>query len=321
MISKQYFRSEHLSVPAYLLLFCRGNIPTAPKVSAMKNTNRLFLFTLLFLLQYSAVKASDRDTISVWLSTGAEVAENLRTEGVSDDQVTRELFRFYSEKHLGITYVAGLLDEPRVETLVVTLQGSDCVLFVEHAVAMTMTTMQGTSSYDVFVDNLALLRYGDGVIDGYASRLHYFSDWLQTNARSGRIALLFQQDNLPELQDVYFMSENREAYWQLAENDSLYTLMRIRETELNSLNTLRYIPQERIQEFESLMQTGDILSFVTTIGGLDISHTAIVNKEGDRAGFWHASTTGSVIEDERTIYEYTRNRGNIKGIILARPQF
>jgi len=287
----------------------------------MKFSNRFFLFSVLLFLQFYPAAASDRDTISDWLSTGAALADNLRGEGVSGDQITRELIRFYSEKQLGIAYVAGLLDEPRVETLVVTLQGSDCVLFVEHAVAMAMTTMQGTARYDAFEGNLALFRYGDGVIDGYASRLHYFSDWLQTNADSGRIGLLFQHDDLPVLQQVHFMSDNREAYWQLAENDSLYALMIERETELNSGNTLRYIPQDRIPEFESQMQTGDILSFVTTIGGLDISHTAIVNREGNRAGFWHASTTGSVKKDEKTIYEYTRDRGNVKGIILARPQF
>ena len=81
---------------------------------------------------------------------------------------------------------------------------------------------------------------------------------------------------------------------------------------------LRYIPQEKIPEFESQFQTSDVLAFVTTIEGLDITHTALVKMDGDRAGFYHASTTGAVIVDPATIHEYTKNRDNVDGIVVAR---
>lgn len=245
----------------------------------------------------------------------------LRQNRTSRAEITSRLISFYSRKHLGIEYVGGLLEVPPVETLVVTLQGSDCVLFVEHAVAMAMTTMQGSADFEQFASNLALFRYGDGIIDGYASRLHYFSDWLRTNQSYGRIRILFQDRGLPVLDDLSFMTSSRSAYRQLAESDSLFNLIKARERELNAMQPLRYIPQDEILEYEDRMETGDILTFVTTIGGLDISHTAIVKRDGDRVGFWHASTTGAVITDPKTIYQYTRDRSNVKGIIVARPIF
>lgn len=263
----------------------------------------------------------DTDVIERWLLEGMELYTNLSAQHMTGDDITQELIRFYSVKHLGITYVGGLLEEPPVETLVISLQGSDCVLFVEHAVAMTMTTLQGETDPAQFASNLALFRYGDGIIDGYASRLHYFSDWLRTNQAFNRIEILFQEDSLPTLRDLHFMTSNRDSYRHLASNDSLFALIQLREQQLNAYDRLHYIPEHRIPEFESRFRTGDILSFVTTIDGLDITHTAIVKKTGTRVGFWHASTTGSVIEDPKTIYEYTRDRRNVSGIIIARPRF
>jgi hypothetical protein len=264
---------------------------------------------------------NDREIIEGWFVEGLTVLQGLPNslQSQSVPLHIEVLIEFYAQKHLGITYVGGLLEVPPVETLVVSLEGSDCVLFVEQTLAMAFTTLQQSTSYDDFESNLALIRYGDGVIDGYASRLHYFSDWLRTNQEHGRIELLFQQENLPELSALNFMSSNRDSYRQLTASDSLFGLIQLRERELNGMPPLRYIPQEDIPEFENQFRTGDLLSFVTTINGLDISHTAVVKRDADRVGFYHASTTGSVILDPATIYEYTLNRRNVRGIILARP--
>jgi len=117
------------------------------------------------------------------------------------------------------------------------------------------------------------------------------------------------------------MSRNRENYRHLANDDALFDKIRAMEKDLADRlaeHRLVYIPQERIPEFEDRFETGDILAFVTTIDGLDITHTGLVKVDGDRAGFYHASMTGSVIVDPNTIHEYTVNRRNINGIIVAR---
>lgn len=275
--------------------------------------NHIFGLILLLLGISGSVPddfLKNRDQITTWLKEGSI----LYADGAS----VEHLIHYYAQKQLGIPYVGGLLEVPKMETLVVTLEGSDCVLFVEYSLALTLTTLQKSANYDDFANNVAIFRYLDGKVDGYASRQHYFSDWLKTNQQKGLLSILHQSDSrLPVLSPVNFMSKNRSAYRQLAESDSLYKMIAQREQQVNS-TPIHFIPQNRIPEFEPSFQNGDILSFVSTIEGLDIAHTALIFRDGDRVGFYHASTTGKVIKDPKTIFEYTRDRSNVNGIIVAR---
>jgi hypothetical protein len=231
------------------------------------------------------------------------------------------LIQFYSSEQLGIPYVSGLLEEPAAEQLVVTLSGSDCVLFVEMTTALTLTTLSGSTRLEDVESNVRLLRYRNGTIDGYFSRLHYFGDWLQDNERKGLLSVLFQDRNtLPRLEPYHFMTTKREAYRQMADNDSLYNRMVQHEAALNE-RRLRFVPTVQIPSVEQELQTGDIVAFVTTVDGLDVTHTAIVKKDGNRVGFWHASTTGSVIVEPKTLYQYTVDRKGLKGILVARMSY
>jgi hypothetical protein len=255
-----------------------------------------------------------RQTIEKWLGDGAAKF------GSGAD--ASEVIDFYGKKQLGIEYAGGLLDEGQEEKLVVTIDASDCVIYVETTFALALTTLQGSSDWESFRSNLKLLRYRDGTIEGYNSRLHYFSDWMKTNQEKGIFEILHQDQDqdLPLVNKVRFMSANRESYPRLAGSDSLYYLIAIRESELGSHN-LYYIPTSRIPEYEKQWKTGDLIGFVSTIDGLDIAHTAIVLKEGDRAGFYHASTTGEVMKDPKTIHEYSSERRNVSGVVIARPVF
>lgn len=252
----------------------------------------------------------------------AAIIEKWLTEGLEYWRQTRDvpsLIAHYADRQLGITYAGGLLDEPETEQLVITLDGSDCVIYVEMSLAMAMTTLQARTGYDTFRENLTLIRYRDGYIDRYPSRLHYFSDWLVTNEGKGLVDLQFQDEGLPVIEPPNFMSRNRKNYRHLANDDAMYAEIRAMEDRLAGMQ-LAYIPQDRIPEFEDRFQTGDILGFVTTMEGLDITHTGLVKMKGARAGFYHASTTGAVIVDPATIHEYTQNRRNVNGIVIARLQ-
>ena len=257
----------------------------------------------------AAETAETAETIEKWLNEGLTYWRQKRD--------VPSLIAHYADRQLGITYVGGLLDEPDTEQLVVTLEGSDCVIYVETSLALAMTTMQARTSYNAFRENLKFIRYREGEIDGYPSRLHYFSDWLLTNQEKGMLTVLFQEDGLPGIAPPDFMTQNRDNYRHLADDEAMFDKIRAMEQRLAD-RRLVYIPQDRIPEFEDRFQTGDILSFVTTIEGLDITHTGLVKMDGDRAGFYHASMTGSVIVDPNTIHEYTQNRRNINGIVVAR---
>ncbi|MDG5767234.1 DUF1460 domain-containing protein [Balneolales bacterium ANBcel1] len=263
------------------------------------------------LIRHHHTGSSPDSTLSDWLDRGWHTFRQ--------DTEVPALISFYAEQQMGLPYVDGLLDQSGEEQLVVTLDGTDCVIYVEMALALAlaMTTLGGSTSVDDFRSHLEAIRYREGRVDGYGSRLHYFSDWLMTNDDKGLLTLLFQDEDLPAIGPVRFMSENRERYRHLAENERNWRMVRATEKQLDD-RVLRYIPADRIPEFESRFQSGDVLAFVTTIDKLDISHTGLVLMDGDRAGFYHASLTGSVITDPGTIYEYVRRQETIKGIVIAR---
>ncbi|NNK19492.1 MAG: DUF1460 domain-containing protein, partial [Maribacter sp.] len=76
---------------------------------------------------------------------------------------------------LGTPYVAKTLEIGEIETLVVNLQGLDCTTYVENVLAFSLLLREGKSDFDAFTNNLETIRYKNGKLDGYASRLHYFS--------------------------------------------------------------------------------------------------------------------------------------------------
>ena len=59
--------------------------------------------------------------------------------------------------------------------------------FVESMLALAGTLRAGEPTMGGFVERLAALRYRTGVPAGYPSRLHYFSDWIATNAERGLV--------------------------------------------------------------------------------------------------------------------------------------
>lgn len=292
----------------------------------MHTRSFFFATALVSALLLAACNAVPQPSVA---QAASDSASSIRIQQLLDqgiilfDQTTDvdTLIRFYATEQLGIPYVGGLLEEPPAEQLVVTLAGSDCVLFVEMTTALTLTTLSGSTRVEDVESNVRMLRYRDGTIDGYFSRLHYFGDWLQDNERKGLMRVLFQdRDTLPRIEPYHFMTTKREAYRQLADNDSLFQLMSTQEAALNE-RLLRYVPTEQIPTVEQELKTGDIVAFVTTVDGLDVSHTAIVMRDGDRVGFWHASTTGAVIIEPKTLHQYTADRKGLKGIIVARMSY
>lgn len=274
-----------------------------------------FILILIFVARSSVAQPlSNLDSearIRQWLLEGIEL---YRTR--ADAQ---RIMSFYAEKQLGIPYKAGLLEKPGSESLVVTLEGSDCVIYVETTLALMMTTMVGSYSYDTFVHNLSLIRYRNGTIDGYHSRLHYFGDWLLDGQNKRLIRVLFQEERFPKIQPYHFMSSNRSSYPALADDNTL-EMIRQAEKRLNE-DLLYYIPTDKIPDVLNELRTGDIVAFVTKVPGLDFSHTAVIKRDDDRIGFWHASTTGSVIVESKTLYDYTKDRSSLLGIVIGRPNF
>ena len=218
----------------------------------------------------------------------------------------------------GQPYVAGSLDESPFEQLVIKLDGFDCVTFVESALALSRVIQDQSYSYTEFVGYMEAQRYRHGNIDGYCSRLHYFSEWIWDNEKRGAVENVTQAiGGVVFDKQIDFMSKHRDSYAAL-ESDSLYAGIIAIEESLKDL-TLYYIPQNEIRNSYDNLQAGDIIALATDIGGLDVAHTGLVFKHEDgNAGLLHASTARGVIVSP-DLQQYVENNKRQVGIVVARP--
>ncbi|MCC8170236.1 MAG: DUF1460 domain-containing protein [Parabacteroides sp.] len=274
-----------------------------------------FLFCCLMLL-YAAGSAAQADYTPEDTVLFNRYAEQFREERKLpfNELVTRTAL-FFS----GTPYVAATL-EKEPEQLVINLREMDCTTFVETVLALARTVRGDTLSFDAFTRELQNIRYYNSLIDGYASRKHYFTDWIQANEQQGIVADRTREaGGVPWHVQVSFMSEHPDKYKQLAADPVQVKLIRARETEINA-RPYTYIPKEKIAEAAAHIRNGDILSFTTTIAGLDVSHTGYAYWKDGTLTFIHASSTGRrVIVNPRPLIDYTAGIRSNSGIRIARP--
>lgn len=219
----------------------------------------------------------------------------------------------------GTPYVAGILDEPGEESLMCRLDGFDCVTFVETALAMARGITNEDYSAETFRENVLDSRYRDGEMDGYCSRVHYFTEWVVENEERGNVRDITSDVGGEPLEKRFnFMTENRERYPRLVDNDELFECIEDMERGL-AQHSFHYVPQERISEAYDGLEGGDIVALVTDIEGLDVTHTGLVYDHGDgRKGLLHASTSGGVLVSP-DLQRYVMNNSRQIGILVARP--
>ena len=221
---------------------------------------------------------------------------------------------------MGTPYVAKTLEIGKTETLVVNLQGLDCTTYVENVLAFALTLKNGTSSFDEFTKTLENIRYKDGQLDGYASRLHYFSEWIANNEKKGLIKDITSEIGGKEItKPINFMSTHRDLYPFLSDDEN-FEKVKASENYLNN-QPICILAQDEIAANEHLIQTGDIIALTTSINGLDITHTGIATREKDgRIHLLHASTGSMKVEvSKKPLAEYLKGIKKNTGIMVARP--
>lgn len=219
---------------------------------------------------------------------------------------------------LGTPYVAATLEnEP--EALTVNLRELDCMTLVENVVALTRTIQDDSPTFDRFCKNLQTLRYRNGEIRDYTDRLHYTTDWIFENGRKGIV-----KDVTPDIGGISlpvalsFMSSHPDSYKQLKGNPERIARIAAKEKEING-RPYYYIPESEINKQAAGIKDGDIVCFVTTIKGLDISHVGIICRVGKKLTFIHASTTQKkVIVNEAPLQEYTEDIKRNSGVMIVR---
>lgn len=264
--------------------------------------------------------SDDRARLASWVRT-------LRAAGLTGPRVPlgRAVARV-GELSLGSPYVAGMLDayakeggDPRNEPLTLDLSRFDCVLLVEGCLAVARAA-RGPGRWSDFAREVERMRYRGGVRNGYASRLHYFSEWIEDNARRGLLRDLGAElGGTRDERPLRFVTEHRSSYPALRD-DATFQAIAERERALDSMRRI-VIPTDRIAAVQGRIQTGDVLAFATRIAGLDATHTGFAYR--DRAGVMrvlHAPLSGGAVEvSRRTLPEYVAAIRSATGIMVARP--
>jgi Protein of unknown function (DUF1460) len=230
-----------------------------------------------------------------------------------------QIIQAIAKQLLGSPYRADLLNHPGQEKLFVSLSQFDCVLFVETVLAMAKTIALKNYTYLTFENNVQDLRYVNGKINGYCSRLHYFSEWINDNQRRKNIFNITPKlsgFNIDKKLD--FMSKHWTSYPQIVNNKTNKDCIAKMETKLIKFN-LNYIPIYKINNIYNQLQSGDVIAIATKIDGLDVTHTGFVYINSDQnIGLIHASPNGSVrISNDLKLF--VENVESAIGIIVARP--
>lgn len=246
---------------------------------------------------------------------------------------------FYANELMNLPYVSATLEVNPKEQLAINLTQVDCTTLVENVLAFVLTTRAGSTSFKDFCYWLERIRYRDGILDGYASRNHYFTQWINSNTKMGLVFELQQGDkannNSPftakKTIDLHFMTANPDKYPLLKKEkanktsnnaDSQTKLIRNYEIEASG-KVNRYIPHALLNKGKDVLgcvHDGDILAIVTKKDGLDVSHLgfAVWMKDGKLHLLNASSIHHKVILEPMTLYQYMSKHPSQLGIRVIR---
>lgn len=280
-------------------MFGTGNEHWVVARSYILMMKRLFVIGIIFL-SVCSLFASEQDSIRVekWLSEAISLSkDSCRT-------------LHFAKQMLGVPYVAGTLDGNEEERLVIHTDQLDCTTFVETVLALCIADKRGVCSFDGFKKALTDVRYRNGVLDGYASRLHYFSDWIRNNEHMGFVRECTSETLCAQPQELWlnFMTTHVDNYQPMKKDPVLVEVMIAQEKKWQG-TIVSYIPKEKLNlsPEELKIKDGDILAMVTNIKGLDIVHVGFAFWKENHLHLLHASSMAKkVIEDPQTQYESSK---------------
>ena len=235
---------------------------------------------------------------------------------------------YFAEKFIGTPYVASTLEVNDEEELVVNLRQLDCTTLVENVVALTLTVREPAPSFAAFCRNLEKIRYRGGVRDGYASRNHYFSEWIASNENLGVVEEIrgkkeegYRPFVAVQRLELDYMSTHPSAYPMLDGNAGELRRIRTNEQAFDG-QAVRYVPVSWLgkgQEELGDIHDGDILAIVTRKKGLDTSHLGFaVWKEGRLHLLNASSIHKKVVLEPMTLRQYMQKHPSQLGVRVVR---
>lgn len=234
------------------------------------------------------------------------------------DSAIDKIVIYAGKQFLGSPYVGGVLDKPETENLVIDLSGLDCVTYLESTIALSIVIKKNKTQFEDFCNELKFIRYRDGVMNGYASRLHYFYDWINNNQQKGILENITEGiGGRPFVKNINSMTTNRIKYPHLKEDSSLIIVKKVEEG-LSSMNKF-YIPKEELLLAGDKIRDGDLIAIATTIAGMEVAHVGIAIHLNTGLHLMHASSLNRKVEiSEVTLFDMLKNKSTYAGIIVSR---
>lgn len=232
-----------------------------------------------------------------------------------------ERLMFFAKSLIDVPYRGGTLDSGHEENLVVRIDSLDCTTYIETVLAMYLASLETGLRYESYVEALKKIRYRNGIIKGYASRLHYFSDWVYDNEKKGILnEMTWNGEYCTKVFSLNYMTTHSGFYNKLKNNDSLVVEMCKLEERWKDYK-MPYIPKKLIcsSQSELSVNDGDILALTTALPGLDVAHLGFAIWIDGRLHLLHASSLhGKVIIDPLPLYDYLKDRKKHTGIRVVR---
>ena len=231
---------------------------------------------------------------------------------------------YFARKFLDVPYVAHTLEVNDDEQLVINVEELDCTTLVETVTALTLCAYRKEFTYAAYQNNLRNMRYRDGVINGYPSRIHYFTDWIMSNQQAGIVSEIQQPNPLftaVQTVKVSYMSEHPQSYKALKAHPEYVSEIREMEQRITG-QKFRFIPKSEVKNTAAVREAvhdGDIIAITCNKPGLDIAHLGFAVWRKDGLHLLNASQLHKkVVEEPMTLYQYLQKHPSHTGIRIIR---
>ena len=311
----------------------------------MKHYSHINLFLAICILIWplqscannSAPKSSSKNSEYYDSSDNSEYSDNSDAKKPAYRIAIEALFRdakqqssktnfplFFARKFLDVPYVAHTLEVNDDEDLVINVDELDCTTLVETVTALTLCAHRKQFTFAAYQNALRNMRYRDGVIDRYPSRIHYFTEWIMLNQKAGIVSEI-QQPNPPftavQTVKVSYMSEHPQSYKALKAHPEYVSEIRQMEQRLTG-QKFRFIPKSEVKNTEAMrsaVHDGDIIAITCNKPGLDIAHLGFAVWRKDGLHLLNASQLHKkVVEEPMTLYQYFQKHPSHTGIRIIR---
>jgi hypothetical protein len=283
-----------------------------------KNIKLSFLFSIVLIAFCNAQtykwNYSDQDKIIFKEKIKFAEEKNLYVKPIN------EVIVEIGKSFIGTEYKGFVLEEEGEEHLVVNLRELDCTTYLENVLTIARCIKQYDTSFQNYLHELQYIRYRQGIISNYTSRLHYFSDWIHDNFFKYVVKDITKEIGGEKVRfKLDYMSYHPDKYRQLNDNPEFLSVMKKIERDI-SKREYYFISKSEIEEIESKIDNGDMIAFTSNIKGLDVNHVGIaVRTEEKRIHILHSPEPGTKVQiTTLALPEYISKLKHDTGIIVFR---